>query len=56
MLGGLDALRGDLEAQGMAQVDDRPGNRRAIVVFGQILDEGAVDLQVIDRQHLQVGQ
>ena len=53
---GLDALGDDLEAQVPREVDRRAHDRRVVVVVGHPEDERAVDLHLVQRQALEVGQ
>ena len=50
------ALGDDLEAQVPAEVDDRPHDRHVLALAAEAGDEAAVDLDLVDRQALQVGQ
>src|SRR5580700_12240038 len=46
----LDALGDRRQVEGVGETDDRRDERAALAVRRQSLDEGAVDLQGIDRQ------
>src|SRR6516162_373927 len=52
----LDALGHGLEPQRLAEGDHRARQLRAVVGVGETADEGAVDLQYVDREAVQVGQ
>src|SRR6185295_4574615 len=52
---GLDALGDDLEAEVAAEVDRRAHDRRVVLAAVHADDEGAVDLDLVDRQAAQVG-
>ncbi len=56
LLGRLDALGDDLQAEGLAQGDDRGGDRRIVGIAMHIGDEAAIDFYLVDRQTLQVVQ
>jgi hypothetical protein len=45
---GLDAFGYDPEPEVLGEVDDGPGERRAVGVRGYVVDEAAVDLQGVD--------
>jgi hypothetical protein len=51
---GLHAFGDDAQVQVVAQPDDRGTDRRVVGVVAQVLDEGPVDLQPVDRQALEV--
>src|SRR4051812_37725034 len=53
---GLDALGDDRHFQAMAEVDDGTDNRRRLRVLAEIDDEGAVDLDLVKRERLQIAQ
>src|SRR6516162_8457101 len=50
----LDSLRHGLESECLAESDDRARELRTVVGVGQAADEGAVDLQDVDREAVQV--
>ena len=52
----LDAFGHDGQAEGMRQADRGAHNGRVVVVAGDMRDKGLVDLQLVDRQTLEVGQ
>src|SRR6516162_4200211 len=52
----LDALGYRLEPQRLAEGDHRARQLRAVVGVGETTDEGAVDLQHVDREAVQVGE
>ena len=52
----LDALRYDDEVERPAQVDSRAHDRNAAALLAEAPHEGPIDLQLPDRQPLQVGQ
>src|SRR4029079_16422694 len=54
LLGRLDAFGDDRQAQGLTHRDDRLGNRAIFRVARDLADEGAVDLQRVDREALQM--
>src|SRR5262249_53471689 len=54
LAGRLDALRGDRQAERVAELHDRGDDRRALRVLAQRLDERLVDLQRVHRQRPQV--
>ncbi|MNP80536.1 hypothetical protein D3C76_1786660 [compost metagenome] len=45
---GLDTFGSDAKTEGMAQVDDRPGDGHCVVIGGQVLDERTINFQVVD--------
>src|SRR5688572_20972748 len=53
-LGGLDALGDGLDAHRVTDLRDRLDHAAVDVIGGHVLNELAVDLQVIDRKILQV--
>ena len=53
---GFDAFRNHCLAQAMGQADGRVADDRTIGVVTDLADEGAVELEVIDREHVQVTQ
>ena len=53
---GLDAFGDHLQPQRPPHVDDRAHDRAVALVAGQALDEATIDLQLPDRDPLQVGQ
>src|SRR3989454_3440985 len=52
----LDAFRNHLEAETARQLDGRPHDGGAAFVLGQSSNEGTIDLDLLDRQALQVCQ
>src|SRR4029077_16317215 len=54
LLSGLDALGDDLDTQAAAQVDDRADDLGALPL--RTLNEGRIDLQLIDREAMQIAQ
>ena len=52
----LDALRHDLEAERVGELDGRADDRAAAAVRGDVGDERAVDLELVDREVAQVGE
>jgi hypothetical protein len=50
LLGGLDALAGDSDAEGICQRHDRVDDRAAFVVAVEALDETPIDLENVQRQ------
>lgn len=56
MLVGLDAFRHHLLAQAVGEADGRPADDRTIGVIADLADEGAVELEVVDREHVEVTQ
>lgn len=52
----LHPLRYDPHAHGVRQPDDSCDQHRALGVLFEVLDEGAVDLQVVYREALEVGE
>src|SRR5699024_11089502 len=52
----FDAFGDGLDAETVRQGDDRFGQRLVAAVAGQVVDERLVDLEVVDVEHLQVGQ
>src|SRR5215218_4989557 len=56
LVGVLQALRNDLHAQGLAELDDGRGHRARLRAGRHAVDEGLVDLQRVDREPAQVGQ
>ncbi len=56
LLRGLDALGNDFELELAPESDDRGADLRGVLLAGQILDEGPVDLEGADRQLAQITQ
>src|SRR5260370_22439156 len=56
LLFGLDAFRGRLDAETRAKAGDRPNDDRAVTVAVDVLDEGAVDLDLVERERAQITQ
>ena len=56
LLGALDALGDDREAEDLAEVDDRPQQRGLVARLPDALDERLVDLQAVQRHPAQVAQ
>ncbi|MNN85114.1 hypothetical protein D3C81_2023640 [compost metagenome] len=56
LVGGLHALADNLQMQGMGHDDDRLDDLAVFLAARYILQEGAVDLQHVQRQALEVGQ
>src|SRR5262249_27458757 len=56
LLGRLDALGDDLEAEVMAERDDRAGDQRALAIDVDLVDERAVDLERVDLEAAEVGE
>ncbi len=54
LLGVLGALRDHVQLQGLGELDDGPHDRGALGVGEQVGDEGLVDLDLVDRQALEV--
>lgn len=52
----LDELGDALQAQGMADVCDCPDHGRIHRFVQHVAHEGAIDLQIVDRQVLEVGE
>jgi hypothetical protein len=52
----LHAFRDDVQPQAVGQADDRLGDGGVVGVGQDVLDELAVDLQLVQRQPLQVRQ
>ena len=53
---GLDALRHDLQAEVVTEVDRRSDDRLVLCVDDQVGDEAAVDLELGDRELAEVAQ
>src|SRR5690606_27304481 len=53
---GLDALGNHRHAQVVGNADDGLGEVRVFLVVGQVADEGAVDLQLVELEALEVGE
>ena len=53
---GFHSLGNDVEAQSLAQRNDRLADCSIVRVRQDVGDEGAVDLDLVERQTLQVGQ
>ncbi|CKY89589.1 Uncharacterised protein [Mycobacterium tuberculosis] len=51
---GFDAFRGDGDAETHAERDDRTHDRLAVMVGIEILHEGAVDLDLVERKAAQI--
>ena len=56
LLGGLHPLPDGLQAEGVGQRDHRLHYGRVPRVLSEPLDEGAVDLLDVHREHLEVGE
>ena len=54
--GFLDALGGRLHAERMGEFGDRADDRAGAVAGQQVLDEAAVDLDLVEREALQIAQ
>ncbi|MNC66495.1 hypothetical protein D3C75_1168930 [compost metagenome] len=54
LLVGFHAFSNHRQVQTVGHGDDCPGDLRVLLAFGQTVDEGAVDLQYIDRELLEV--
>src|SRR5258707_953343 len=52
----LDSFSHCLEVQGLAQLEDRTYERGLVRAGGHRRDEGAVDLELVDRESVEVGQ
>src|SRR4051812_8308517 len=52
----FNALGDDLESQFVRQVDSRADHDLVAFAFGEVRDEALVDLKLVHRQVLQVGQ
>jgi hypothetical protein len=53
---GLDALRDDRQVKRPCEVEDRRGEVRLATALGQRTDEASVDLDLVDRQLVQVAE
>ena len=53
---GLDAFRGDREPERVPERDDRGRDRRVVGIGGDLANEGAVDLQRVQREVLEVAE
>ena len=53
---GFDALGDDRHVEAVAEADHRADDRRRLRVAAEIHDEGAVDLDLVERERLQIGQ
>ena len=56
LLGSLDALGDDLEVEGAAELDDRPGQHGPVAALADPVDERLVDLEDVDREPLEVAE
>src|SRR5665647_3910533 len=56
LLLGFHALGDDRHLQAMAEPDDGPDDRGRLRVAAEIDDEGAVDLDLVERESLQIGE
>src|SRR6267154_1557020 len=56
LLLGLDALGDDRHFQAVAEVDDGANDRRRLRAAAEVHDEGAVDLDLVERERLQIAQ
>src|SRR3954464_6130606 len=56
LLDGLDALGDDRHFEAMAKIDDGAHDRRRLRIPAEIDDEGAVDLDLVERERLQIAQ
>lgn len=56
LLGVLDPFRGHVNAHGVAEIHDGRDDRGVAVVAGEVLNEALVDLDVVDRELLEVDQ
>ena len=56
LFGGLDTFGGHAEAEGSRQRNDRFHDGIALGLLRQARDEGAVDLQYVDRESAEVGK
>src|SRR5436190_3344053 len=56
LLLGFHALGDDGHLQAVAETDDGPDDRRRLRIPSEIDDEGAVDLDLVERKRLQVTQ
>src|SRR2546423_10680103 len=56
LLDRLDALRDDRQIEGMAQAGHRVDDRSVLAVATQARDEGPVDLELVHREALEIGQ
>jgi hypothetical protein len=53
---GLDAVGDDLVAERAAETQDRANDRLALPVAADLADEGAVDLEAVDLDPLELGE
>ena len=53
---GLHPLRDDPQVQRVGQTDDGRDDLGVITVMGEVLDEGLVDLQLVEGEMLQIGE
>ncbi len=53
-LGALDSLGDDVEAEVPGEIDRRADDRRVVRIVDHVGDEGAVDLELVDGQALEV--
>ncbi|MCY1465029.1 hypothetical protein D9M71_831270 [compost metagenome] len=56
LLGGFHAFGNHLHAQALAQLDDGANDGRIVVVIEQVLNEALVDLDLVQRQALEIAQ
>ncbi|MNH39536.1 hypothetical protein D3C79_1007230 [compost metagenome] len=56
LLEGFDPFGDHLQLQGMGHDDDGLDNFHVLGRLGNVLDEGAVDFQGVERQAFEVGQ
>ena len=54
--GFLDAFGGGLDAERVGKLGDRVDDRARAVAGQQVLDEAAVDLELVEREALQIAQ
>ena len=54
--GFLDALGGGLDVERMGELGDRADDRARAVAGQQVLDEAAVDLELVEREALQIAE
>jgi hypothetical protein len=50
----FDALRNDFDAEAAAEIDDGLDDRSVAVAVREVVNEGAVDLDIIDPELLEV--
>src|SRR5216684_3266089 len=53
---GFHPLRDDRHFQAVAKADHRPNDRRRLRIASEIHDEGAVDLDLVERKSLKIAQ